>query len=203
MRWRAAARQEFQLTPEERVAVFVGGIGWADRKGLDVVVEAWRALAARGACNVKLIVAGAGSALTMWQQRVAGHGLDSHIRFLGFSSRVRELLAAADLLISPARYEPYGLNVQEAICRGVPAIVSRSAGVAERYSADIDEALLDNPEDPNELTEKLLLWSRSAEAWRTRFQSFGRNLRRYRWSTMARNMVEIVDSVYQPVTTTR
>ena len=38
----------------------------------------------------------------------------------------------ADALVSPTRYEAYGLAVQEALCCGLPAIVSAEAGVAER-----------------------------------------------------------------------
>ena len=40
----------------------------------------------------------------------------------------------------PARYEAYGLAVHEALCRGLPALVSASAGVAERYPADLAAA---------------------------------------------------------------
>ena len=38
------------------------------------------------------------------------------------------VLAACDLLVSPTRYEAYGLNVQEALCCGLPAIVSAGGG---------------------------------------------------------------------------
>ena len=37
------------------------------------------------------------------------------------------------VLVSAPRHEAYGLNVQEAHCRGLPDLVSASAGVAERY----------------------------------------------------------------------
>ena len=39
-------------------------------------------------------------------------------------------------MVHPARYEAYGLGVHEAICRGLPAIVSAGAGIAELYPAD-------------------------------------------------------------------
>jgi len=74
-------------------------------------------------------VAGGGSGLARWKSEVANSGLQYRARFLGSTDRIPEVLAAADLLVSPVRYEAYGLNVQEAICRGVPAMVSRDAGM--------------------------------------------------------------------------
>ena len=50
-----------------------------------------------------------------------------------FSRRRPGLLAACDVLVSPRGTRPYGLNVHEALCCGLPALVSASAGVAERY----------------------------------------------------------------------
>ena len=75
---------------------------------------------------------GTGAELPAWRQRAQAAGLGDRMRFLGFRSDVPEILAALDALVHPARYEAYGLSVHEALCRGVPAIVSASAGVAER-----------------------------------------------------------------------
>ena len=113
------------------MAVFIGSIGHDRRKGCDVLLEAWRRLCSDPQWDVDLVVAGSGSALGMYREQVSQWKLQDRIRMLGFCDRVRDLLAAADLLVSPVRYEAYGLNVQEAICRGVPAIVSSAAGVAE------------------------------------------------------------------------
>ena len=41
-----------------------------------------------------------------------------------FAADVAPVIAAADVLVHPARYEAYGLGVHEALCRGLPAIVS-------------------------------------------------------------------------------
>ena len=73
------------------------------------------------------------------------------INFLGFIAICRRLLAAADVLVHPARYEAYGLAVHEALCRDIPAIVSREAGVAERFPAALEPLLLDDPDSVDEL----------------------------------------------------
>ena len=56
---------------------------------------------------------------------------------LGYCRDVVDLMAAADLLVHPARYEAYGLAVHEALCCGVPVIVSSAAGIAERMPANL------------------------------------------------------------------
>lgn len=53
---------------------------------------------------------------------------------LGFVENTNELLAAADCLIHPARYEPFGQVVIEAIQSGTPVIVSDMVGASELIS---------------------------------------------------------------------
>jgi glycosyltransferase involved in cell wall biosynthesis len=103
------------------------------------------------------------------------------------------VLAAADLLVSPVRYESYGLNVQEAICRGVPAMVSASAGVAEQYDAAFAPLLIPDPEDAGNLVERLFAWRSNQEQWRARVQPFGERLRSRSWRDTAADFVSIVE----------
>ncbi len=189
-----AARRKSLNIPEGRpVAVFIGSIGHDRRKGLDVLLEAWRRLCADPQWDVDLLVAGSGSALGMCREQVSQWKLDQRIRLLGFSDQVRDLLAAADLLVSPVRYEAYGLNVQEAICRGVPAIVSSAAGVAEKYGPEFAPLLLPDPEDVDDLVARLRQWRSNMPAWAARFEELGDTLRRYGWQDMARRMVCMVN----------
>ena len=190
---RAESRKIFGISDSRSLAVFVGGLGYDDRKGFDVLFQAWRMLCARPDWDVDLLVAGGGPATPAWQAKAKQAGLEHRIRFLGFSEQVKSVLAAADLLISPVRYESYGLNVQEAICRGVPAMVSASAGVAEQYDAGFEALLLPNPEDAEGLRERLLAWRSQQEEWRVRFQPFGDRLRSRSWRDTAADIVSIVE----------
>jgi len=129
----------------------------------------------------------------MWKDVVARSGLDGRVRMLGFTTRIPDLLAAADLLVSPVRYESYGLNVQEAICCGVPAMVSASAGVAERYPAELDDLLIPDPEDANDLGQRLLRWRADMVGVSRRLRPLEQKLRSYTWRDMAERIVGIVD----------
>jgi glycosyltransferase involved in cell wall biosynthesis len=120
--------------------------------------------------------------------------LAGQVQLLGITRRIPELLAAADLLVSPVRYESYGLNVQEALCRGVPALVSGRAGIAERYPAELRDLILDDPEDVDALVARLLAWRESLDAWKARVAALSEELRAYTWDRMASDIVELVEA---------
>jgi glycosyltransferase involved in cell wall biosynthesis len=191
---RAASRKLLQVPGSRSVAVFVGALGYDDRKGFDVLFSAWQTLCARPEWDVDLLVAGTGPAAPEWQAKAKECGLEDRIRLLGFTDQVKSVLAAADLLVSPVRYESYGLNVQEAICRGVPAMVTASAGVAEQYEAGYAPLLLSNPDSVAELVERLLAWRSNQERWREKFQPFGERLRSRSWRDTAADFVSIVEN---------
>jgi glycosyltransferase involved in cell wall biosynthesis len=182
---RSAARTAIGAAVDRPVAGFVGALG-DRRKGFDTLFDAWRRLCTNAAWDVDLVVIGAGAELDAWRRRARDDRLADRIRFLGFRHDVPEVLAALDGFVHPARYEAYGLSVHEAICRGVPTIVTSSAGVAERYPDDLSDLLLDDPNDAGELTERLSLWRRNLDHLRARVTPFADMLRARSWDDMAR-----------------
>jgi len=190
---RLVARKALNVT-SGAVVVFVGSLGFDHRKGFDVLLEAWRILSSNPHWDAQLLVVGEGNALPLWRKRITEYALEQRVRILGFSDRVPELLAAADLLVSPVRYEAYGLNVQEAVSRGIPAIVSAQAGVAERYDDEFAPMLLPDPENIPDLVVRLQQWHENKEEWAERFQRFGKALRSYGWNDMARQFVAVAES---------
>jgi glycosyltransferase involved in cell wall biosynthesis len=188
---RARVRGELGFDGAAPVLMFVGALGWDDNKGFDRVWAAWRDLAREGGWTSRLLVVGDGAGRARWAQEAARAGCAGLVRFVGASDRVGDLLAAADLLVSPVRYEAYGLAVQEAIARGVPAVVSASAGVAERYPPAARALLLDRPDAPECLPRAILRWSGAREHWREAFDAFGAALRRYTWTDMVDRIVAV------------
>ena len=152
---RTTTRAALDWPSDRPIVLFVGALS-DRRKGFDTVFDAWTILHRehRGEMPM-LIVIGRGADMPMWQSRVAAAELSEHIRFLGFRDDVPRLIRAADALVSPTRYESYGLGVHEALCCGLPALVSVDAGVAERYPAALSDLLLPDPNDPRELAQRL------------------------------------------------
>jgi glycosyltransferase involved in cell wall biosynthesis len=181
---RRRARHGLGVADDVKVVSFVGGLGYDRNKGFDTLLSAWREASLD---NAVLVAAGAGRGFLQWRRQIEKFGLQGRVRLLGFSDRVGELLAASDLFVSPVRYEAFGLNVLEALCRGVPSIVSRAAGVAEVYPPELSRWLLENPEDVRSLSEMLRLGI--GESAHVEFAALGVTLRGYTMRDMAEKII--------------
>jgi hypothetical protein len=195
---RVAQRGRLGQETGRPLVLFLGGLGHDERKGFDTLWRAWSALCADPTWDADLLVAGGGAATSRWEARVAASGLTRRVRLLGFTNHVFDLLAAADLLVSPVRYEPYGLNVQEAVCRGVPALVSARAGVVEHFTPDLAELVLPDPDDAGGLAMRLRRWRADVDGWRRRFAPLGAVLRARSWDTMAAEIVALAEAESGP-----
>lgn len=180
---RTAAREAIGLTDDRPAVVFVGALGDA-RKGFDILFEAWKALTKRPDWDARLLVAGSGASLPLHERAARESGLGESIRFLGFRSDIPRILAAADLLVSPVRYEAYGLNVHEALCRGIPVLVSADSGVAERLPDDAESASMKLPQGfgPALLAESLWRWRDNSGAYQETARRTGDHLRAATWN---------------------
>jgi glycosyltransferase involved in cell wall biosynthesis len=190
---KAAQRRMFEIPEDRKLALFVGALGADNRKGFDVILRAWELLSKNSDWDVDLWVAGSGPGLSQWEPFLDRNDIRRRVRILGYRNDIRELLACADLLVSAPRYEPYGLNVQEALGRGVAVITSTRAGIAERFPSELRPLLCENPDDPNELAQNLLRWRSNPEYWREQCAQFGAELCRRSWTDMAEEMVELIE----------
>jgi len=188
---RSRLREQLGL-PDRPQVVFVGALG-DRRKGFDTLFAAWSSLCRDPAWDSDLIVVGRGAELSFWQQRARDERMQDRIRFFGFRSDVPNVLAACDALVAPTRYEAYGLGVQEALCTGLPALVSASAGVAERYPATLAELLLDDPDDAAALAASLRNWRRHHERLRGATRELSAQLRQRTWQVMASDVRALLD----------
>ena len=184
---RQRARRAWCRDPTRPLIAFVGALGYDVNKGIDRLLRAWRRLGEAG-WRGELVITGAGTT-TPWERLAAGAACP--VRFAGHTASVGELLDAADLLVSPARYEAYGLAVHEAVCRGVPVVVSRAAGVAERLPRELDDLVLPDPEDVGALVDRIRTWAADPAMWRERTLSAGRALSAFTEQDMAAQIVSL------------
>ena len=186
---RGSAKMAVGRDPSVPLVLFVGALG-DRRKGFDTVYAAWNAMCRTSEWDAHLLVAGSGAELGRWRALAESDGIASRITFLGYRSDVPALMAAADLLVHPARYEAYGLAVHEAICCGVPAIVSTAAGVAERFPGDLSGLLIEDVDSAADLCARFRCWRAQPDEFRRRTRAFGAQLRTRTWDDMARDIAD-------------
>lgn len=173
------------------IVVFIGALG-DRRKGFDTLFSAWQQLCQNPQWEARLVTIGIGNELALWQQRTAAAGLTDRIEFMGFRRDVPSILRAADCLVAATRYEAYGLGVHEALCCGLPAITTATAGVAERYSPALQDLLLPDPNDVADLVRRLSSWHQQYDYYRHHAIDLSELLRRYTWDDMARDTLATI-----------
>ncbi len=193
---REDARQRSGWHAGRPVVVFIGALGHDRNKGFDVLFRAWEQLCSDPEWDADLVALGAGAEVELWRQRAAEKNLSERVRLMGFTKQVRDVLAAADALVSPTHYDAYGLGVQEALCCGLPAFVTRVAGVAERYPGELADLLLDDPPQAEDLVNRLRRWRADMTGYRQRVARFGELLRQRTWTDMSREIVELIAATH-------
>lgn len=68
------------------------------------------------------------------RRRAAWLGVGDRLRVVGFREDIPRLMAAADLLVHPARQETTGTVILEAVVNGLPAVVTAACGYAEHVT---------------------------------------------------------------------
>jgi glycosyltransferase involved in cell wall biosynthesis len=175
-------------------AMFIGGIG-DRRKGLDTLLHAWSILTRAGNWPVELLVAGEGPGRREFERMALELGLSDSVQFLGFRTDIPALLGAVDLMVAPTRYEPYGLAVHEALCARIPAIVSATAGVAERYPETLRPLLLQDPESAEELAARLSSWREQVQRYQQAAADFAPMLASRSWAEMADEILALAEAL--------
>jgi len=190
---REVARTQLGWPHDRPVVLFIGALG-DRRKGFDRLFDAWTQLCGDATWDADLAVVGDGRELRQWKRRARDARLASRIRFLGFRQDVPRLLAASDLLVHPARYEPYGLGVHESVCRGLPAIVSATSGIAELYPSELSDLLIRDVEDVTEIADRIHRWRWDVEAVASRVRPFSDKLRARTGRAMSTEIEQVVSS---------
>ncbi|VVB50995.1 Trehalose synthase [uncultured archaeon] len=140
-------REEIGIRPEDKVAVFSG---WEfKRKGLMQIVKAMPEMK-----GVSVLVLGKDDP-EPYRAEARKLGVANKLFFTGFVDNISDYYAAADLMVFPTAYEPFGLVIIEAMATGLPVVTSRSAGAAEIIEDGKDGILIDDPHSSREIAEKV------------------------------------------------
>jgi glycosyltransferase involved in cell wall biosynthesis len=172
--------------------VFLGRLEMA-QKGLDILVQAFASIVDTTNCG--LLIAGIGPDEAKLREMARRLGVAERVVFAGHVSPAKrfDLLASAELVAMPSRYETYGLVAAEALAVGTPvvafdipclrSIVAGAGGVlvppfdTEAYAAALADTLRDGD-------------------LRARLGSAGRKfVERFRWDDVAERQRDYVASL--------
>jgi len=114
----------------EKVVLFLGRITM--QKGPEFFVRAASRVAER-VDNVKFVIAGSGDLLPRVATLSRKLGLEDRVEFTGFlrGDDVARAYQRSDVYVMPSVSEPFGLTALEAVCHGVPVVLSKTSGAAE------------------------------------------------------------------------
>jgi len=130
---RATARRELGLPEEAGIVICHGRID-IYRKGVDILLQAWRALVSENAeRDWRLHLVGTGSGEEELRRIVAADPVPG-LRWTAYTADravMRRELSAADLYVSASRNEGFAVAPLEAMACGLPVILSTAPGSAE------------------------------------------------------------------------
>lgn len=187
-RWRA----KYLVTPIKPLWVVVGRL--EEQKGHDILFDALAELVRQG-MDFTLVVAGEGSRRGWLEQQAVSRGLSPRVQFVGQLEDVGGLLAAADAVLLPSRWEGLPLVLLEAMARGRPIVASRVGGMADALEDGVSGTLVP-PGDPVALAAALeSLHKRADKAWRMARLAAQRVRERYTWAAVVDEFEAVYDDV--------
>ena len=123
------------------------------RKGVDIGLKAFESALKVVKKRCELRVIGDGPLMPTFMRAYQKH---QHINFLGFKSpnELDQELMSADVFLFCTRYDSWGVVVNEAICAGLPVIVSNQCGSSELVTRE--GGYVCESEDIGEFTKALI-----------------------------------------------
>ncbi len=155
-------RRELGLPEDRALAVFVGAV--MKRKGVDVLMDAWKRVAAEDSRAV-LVIVGPDTFDEVqrhlndfaWQAKeTAKKELEGRVIFTGMTDAVHEYLRAADIFVFPSRAEGMPASPLEALSCGLPCVLAPMEGIAEQVIENGKSGIIVPQDNAGALAEALL-----------------------------------------------
>jgi len=142
-------KAELQLDDDEEIALFVGRLH--HQKGPDVFMEAAKRLCPQRQ-RLHFVFVGDGPLAARLQRQANEANLSRQVHFLNRRDDLPDLMADANLLVLPSRWEGMPNVVLEAMAAGKPVVGSSVGGTPEAV-VDGETGLLVPPDDPQALAD--------------------------------------------------
>jgi glycosyltransferase involved in cell wall biosynthesis len=111
-----------------RVVTFSGRL--VERKGAEILLEAWSRLM-RDHQDIVLLILGGGPLEKKLKQQSRILGIEACVKFCGFVNNIRDYLAVTDVFVCPSFQEGFPNSVLESMACGLPVIGTKIGGVVD------------------------------------------------------------------------
>jgi len=190
---REEVKRRYGIKPNERIVLFIGRL--VPQKGVDTLIKAVPLIIQRHR-DIKILIAGDGWSRTYLEELAKSMGLGDHVRFLGFISdwELADLMVAADVLVIPSVYEPFGIVALEGMAAGTPVVATNIGGLSEIIEHDRTGVLV-YPRNPESIAWGVnrVLSDRKYADWLVR-NARKKVLEAYSWEEIAKRTVEVYES---------
>ena len=137
------------------------GVGRLVRqKGFDVLIEALAIARPDLGKEWELLVLGEGPQRATLERLIRARGLGERVLLPGAVRNPYPSLVKADVFVHPARWEPFGVALLEALALGVAVVTTDAPGGNREILADGAHGVLVPPEDPDALASAILTLAR-------------------------------------------
>ena len=158
---RRELKSYLQLPADDQIVTFVGNI--SQRKGVDLLIEAWRNVIAKRP-HLRLLLIGplgdkysgvSNSFAEDLFDRVRRYGLSDKVSFLGYRDNVKQYLQVSDLFVLPSRLEGLPNALLEAMACGVACVATDITPISDIITDGIN-GLTFPKDDVSKLSQVIL-----------------------------------------------
>ena len=193
------AKEKLKIDKETKVILYVGRLEW--RKGIGtLIVGASHFIKKQIDQNFLLLIVGGDfskhgnsedqAEYNHLKKVVGEQGVDNFVRFEGSISqhRINNYYNAADVVVVPSYYEPFGIVPLEAMATKVPVIASATGGL--QYTVlNSETGLLITPHDPLDLAGKLeIMFNEPELKERIVANAYERVIKNFNWPIITKNI---------------
>jgi len=153
-------RNKLGIGLKQQALLFVGTI--AERKGIDLLVEAFGKLANHYPDLLLFLVGPITKArerqefVARMKQRLEELGISEKVIFTGLIDNVEEYMKASGVFVFASRTEGFGTVVVEAMATGLPVVAVNIPGITESIIEDGRDGIIIKEEDPEKVESAII-----------------------------------------------
>lgn len=165
------------------------------RKGMAELISAVNILIKRRSYNnIKLLIVGSARDEHLYKKLAGKLGIFKEVIFTCSINDLNSHYNLADIFVFPTKYEAFGVPTLEAMAAGL-AVINSKIGAGELTTDGIDGIHLDNPNNIEEIADKLEMLITDEKLRKLLGENARKTAMKYSWDETARKTMEVYRQV--------